>query len=303
MSNDAVSSPALMLSHSGCDAAVSFGVHARNRVGLTPRTKARWPSTLTAPAETVWIACTPATRRIARSCFGVRVCAPVTSRVASTSRLGRGTAVTDSLIGAEAEVSAGAGPAGAGAEGRASVARCCAAARDLCGGGVAPWRTVAAPAPVASVMTAAVTIATGAAARSRPRRLPGRRDGRVREGKRRCTVAPPLPLAPGGLLAQRDFSPRVTRRKRPGTLGAGRSGDGLNCAAFAINDQARGPLQGAVSRYRCRDPRDQPARAFTATCRSLTSPAYAASRSWARRTADGWMVASANDDAGAPSSS
>src|SRR3954449_11668972 len=133
MSNDAVSSPALMLSHSGCDAAVSFGVHGRNRLGVTPRTHARWPSTVTPPAATVWIARPPATRRIARSCLVVRVCVPVTSRVASTSRLGRGTAVTDSLIGAEAEEWSGAGPAGAGAAGRASVARCEDAASDLCG--------------------------------------------------------------------------------------------------------------------------------------------------------------------------
>src|SRR4051794_10477730 len=47
----------------------------------------------------------------------------------------------------------------------------------------------------------------------------------------------------------------------------------------------------------------QPARALAATWRSLTSPEYAASRSWARSTADGWMVASANEEAGAPSSS
>src|SRR3954452_706226 len=207
MSNDAVSSPALMLSHSGCEAAVSFGVHGRNRLGATPRTKARWPSTLTAPEATVWIARTPATRRIARSCFVVSVWVPVTRRVASTSRLGLGTAVTESLIGAEADESAGAGPAGAGAAGRASVARCADAASDLCGAAAAPWRTVASPAPVARVITVAATIATGAFARSRWRRSAGRRDGRVSEGKRRCTVAPPLPFAPGFYLFNETSRP------------------------------------------------------------------------------------------------
>src|SRR3954470_24208698 len=129
MSNDAVSSPALMVSHSGCDAAVSFGVHGRKWLGATPRTKARGASTLTAPAATVWILWTPATRRMARSCFALRVCVPVTSRVASTRCFGRGTAVTESLIASDAELLDGAAAAGGGAAGRASVLRCAGAAK------------------------------------------------------------------------------------------------------------------------------------------------------------------------------
>src|SRR4051794_8065358 len=149
MSNDAVSSPALMLSHRGCDGAVRFGGHGRKWLGSTPRTKARWPSTLTAPAATVWILWTPATRRMARSCFALRVCVPVTSRVASTRCFGLGTAVTDSLMASDAELPEGASAAGAGAEGRDSVLRCLDAARDLCGWAEAPWRGGAPPGPVA----------------------------------------------------------------------------------------------------------------------------------------------------------
>src|SRR4051812_19005439 len=233
MSNDAVSSPALMLSHSGCDAAVSFGVHGRKWLGSTPRTKARWPSTLPAPAATVWILWTPATRRMARSCFALRVCVPVTSRVASTRCFGLGTAVTDSLMASDAELPEGASAAGAGAEGRDSVLRCLDAARDLCGCAEAPWRAVAAPAPVAKVITAAATIATGAVARSRPRRSFGFTEDRGSDGQRMCTVAPPLPLAPGSYWFQRDFSPRVTRRNGRTPVGPGRSGVDLNCAGFA----------------------------------------------------------------------
>src|SRR5947209_14879720 len=203
MSNDAVSSPALMLSHSGCEAAVSFGVHGRNRAGSTPRTKARWPSTLTPPAATVWMVCTPATRRIARSCLAVRVCVPVTSRVASTRCLGRGTAVTDWLIASEAVLPDGAGAAGAGADGRASVVRCFEAASDLwVVVGVAACRTVAAPAPVAKVMTVAATMATGAAVRSRA----GSSD-RDHDGKRRCTVAPPVVVRPGTYVLNETHHP------------------------------------------------------------------------------------------------
>src|SRR3954469_20188698 len=97
---------------------------------------------------------TPATRRMARSCLALRVWVPVTRRVASTRCFGRGTAVTDWLMASEAELPAGAPAAGAGAAGRDSVLRCCEAARDLCGCAEEPWRAVAAPAPVARVITA-----------------------------------------------------------------------------------------------------------------------------------------------------
>src|SRR5205807_6120702 len=108
-----------------------------------------------------------------------------------------------------------------GADGRASVVRCFEAASDLCGvGAAAVCRTVAAPAPVARVMTVAATSATGAAARSRAGTAAKFSDASDGEGKRRCTVAPPLPLAPGPTCSTRVIAPG-DGSKRPHPLGGG----------------------------------------------------------------------------------